>query len=187
MNRILLSNIGYELKRLFKYFSEQDLSNFNKTFNDKIYRWTRGISNPRYAVITENIMIGGQPSEKGLRRLVNRDYTLIINLREEFDYRQLVESEKIRYVYLPTGDDSSLTPEFLEEGISEIKNELENGGKVFIHCLEGLGRSATLLAAFFIHEGHSFENAIGKIREKRPFINPSKSQIEMLKWLEKRY
>ena len=187
MNRILLSNIGYELKRLFKYFREQDLSNFNKTFSDKIYRWTRGISNPRYAVITENIMIGGQPSEKGLRRLIKRDYTLIINLREEFDYSQLVEIEKIRYVYLPTADDSSLSPEYLEEGISVIKNELESGGKVFIHCLEGLGRSATLLAAFFIYEGHSLDNAMEKIREKRPFINPSNSQIEMLRWLEKKY
>lgn len=186
MTRILLSNYKYELKRLFKYFKEQDFNNFTKTFGDKIYRWTRGISNPRYAVITENIMIGGQPTEKGLKKLINKNYSLIINLRKEFDYENLVNIEKIRYVYLPTGDDNSISYEYLEKGILEIKSEVENGGKVFIHCLEGLGRSATLLAAYFIMEGCTCKTAIDRIKVKRPFINPSERQIEMLKQFEKK-
>lgn len=185
MTNILLTNYRYELKRLYKYFREQDFNNFTKTFGDKIYRWTRGISNPRYAVITEEIMIGGQPSEKGLNKLIKREYTLIINLREEFDYNSLVNIDKIRYLYLPTGDDSSLSRKNLEKGILEIKKEIESGGKVFIHCLEGLGRSATLLAAYFITEGYTLSNAIEKIKSRRPFINPSKSQIEMLEQFEK--
>lgn len=185
MSNIFLTNYRYELKRLYKYFKEQNFSNFTKTFADKLYRWTHGISNPKYSIITDNIMIGGQPSEKGLERLLNRGVTLIINLRGEFDYENLINTEKIKYIYLPTSDDNSISSDNLEIGINEIKKEIEKGGKVFIHCLEGLGRSVALLAAYFMDEqGLSYEESIAKIKVKRPFINPSNNQEAMLKKLD---
>ncbi len=185
MANIFLTNYRYELKRLYKYFKEQNLSNFSKTFADKLYRWTHGISNPKYSRITENIMIGGQPSEKGLDRLLSKGITLIINLRDEFDYKDLIDTSSVKYIYLPTVDDSSISKENLKSGIKEIKNEIEKGGIVYIHCLEGLGRSVALLAAYFMNEKNlSYKESIEKIKTKRPFINPSDSQELMLKKLD---
>lgn len=185
MANIFLTNYRYELKRLYKYFKEQNLSNFSRTFADKLYRWTHGISNPKYSKITENIMIGGQPSEKGLDRLKNKGISLLINLRDEFDYRELIDTNKIKYIYLPTEDDHPISLENMKTGIDEIKSEIENGGKVYIHCLEGLGRSVALLAAYFMKEKNlSYQESIEKIKAKRPFINPSNSQEIMLKKLD---
>jgi atypical dual specificity phosphatase len=37
-----------------------------------------------------------------------------------------------------------------------------------VHCAEGKGRTGTVLAAYLVYKGLSTDDAIKKVREKRP-------------------
>jgi len=64
-----------------------------------------------------------------------------------------------------------------------IADAIEGGGKVLVHCIRGVSRSATIVSAYLItayHIGH--EEAVQKVREKRPIARPNYGfmmQLEM--------
>lgn len=51
-----------------------------------------------------------------------------------------------------------------------INKELENGGKVIVHCKQGQQRSATIVCAFLVWKGvaNSLQEAIQIIKTKKP-------------------
>ncbi|MDR1396535.1 MAG: hypothetical protein LBJ14_02210 [Desulfarculales bacterium] len=57
---------------------------------------------------------------------------------------------------------------------------LHAGGKVFIHCRGGLGRTGTLAALLLIKEGIGAGDAITMVREARPGAVPYKCQNDWL-------
>ena len=59
-----------------------------------------------------------------------------------------------------------------------------NGGKVYIHCSAGVGRAPTMAAAYFLSRGHTLDEAIGMIKQVRPFINIMTPQMELLQKME---
>lgn len=135
----------------------------------------------RYSKITEQIWIGGQPRSVGFEKLAANGITAIVNMREEYNYEKQISLGSLRYLQLPIEDNGAPSFEHLCHGVDFIKSEVERGGTVYIHCWEGLGRSATLAVAYFIQEGSSLDEAFKIIRLKRPFIRPSKAQLELLK------
>ena len=70
-------------------------------------------------------------------------------------------------------------------GAKAIKTLIDNKIKVYVHCQRGHGRSPTLVAAYFILQGMSAEEAIKKIRNKRN-IHLTKTQIKSLKIFDKK-
>lgn len=57
-----------------------------------------------------------------------------------------------------------------------IKDSLENGGKVYIHCMCGVSRSVAIVCAYLSKEfGIEPKEAIKQIREIRPVANPNPS------------
>lgn len=59
------------------------------------------------------------------------------------------------------------------------------GGKVYVHCMLGVGRSVTLIAAYLVAEGMTVDDAWRLIRRRRPFIQPTEVQMAQLeRWAE---
>jgi len=81
---------------------------------------------------------------------------------------------------LPTDDNEAPTLEHLHEGVDFIRKIVKEGGKVYIHCWEGLGRSATMAAAYYVSTGKSIEDAWDHIKRRRSFVRPTRVQIERL-------
>ena len=91
------------------------------------------------------------------------------------------------FLWLPVKD---LTPPSLEQlklGAETLKFFEQEKIKVYVHCRLGHGRSPTLVAAYFIFQGRSTQEAIEAVREKRPEIHLEQSQVEALLQLEKKY
>jgi len=65
-------------------------------------------------------------------------------------------------------------------GATHIDSAVKNKEKIFVYCRLGHGRSPTLVAAYFILQGLSAQEAVAKIKEKRPEIHPVAEQIEAL-------
>jgi protein-tyrosine phosphatase len=104
--------------------------------------------------------------------------TAVVNLRAEFDDKN-VGIAPAHYLHLPTTDDSPPTLEQLGTGVAFIAAEVETGG-VYVHCGSGVGRAATMGAAYLVHTGLSPEEAWARIRQARPFIRPTAVQIEQI-------
>ena len=83
--------------------------------------------------------------------------------------------DDFRYLTLPLRDVRSETIFTTFTDSSEfISNALESGGKVLVHCVCGVSRSATLVAAYLIKEyGMNCNQAIDYIHSKRNIVNPN--------------
>jgi protein-tyrosine phosphatase len=123
--------------------------------------------------------VGGQYNRRGWPTLASRGITAVVNMRVEFDDNDAGIAPP-RYLHLPTIDDHAPTLEHLQQGVSFINEEVANGGGVYIHCKSGVGRAATMAAAYFVSSGLTPNEAWDRIREFRPFVRPTPVQIEQL-------
>lgn len=142
-------------------------------------RLITGAPTRRFSQITPNLHVGGQHSQRGWIRLTERGVTAIISMRGELDDREQGVAPA-SYLYLPTVDNHAPSLEHLTEGVNFIRHEIENGGAVYIHCWEGVGRAPTMVAAYLVSTGLPPEKAWERICSVRPFIRPVESQIHQI-------
>lgn len=169
-----------EVKRLAQMLVRQGVLLTLYAGADKLHRWVRGHPIPRYSRLSDDVWIGGQPSAKGLRYLAAQGVTGIVNLRGEHDYAHRVDAGRMRYLHLPTNDNEAPALDLLAAGVDFIRAEVDRGGRVYIHCWEGLGRGPTMAAAYFISRGETLPDAWACIRRVRPFVRPTEGQMQRL-------
>ena len=107
---------------------------------------------------------------EGVRGVVsmNEDYELQLMGMEQEAWKKL----GVRFLQLETTDIfSAPTQAKLRTGVGFMKEVVESGSSVYVHCKAGRTRSATLVAAYLIAEqGLKPEEAVAKMREVRPHI-----------------
>ena len=143
---------------------------------DHAVRMATGAPIRRVSQITPHLHVGGQYRRRGWPRLAARGITAVVNTRVEFDDNDAGIAPP-RYLYLPTVDDEPPTLEQLQEGAAFITEEIARGGGVYVHCGAGVGRAATMAAAYMVSTGLTPDQAWARIRTVRPFIRPKPVQI----------
>jgi dual specificity phosphatase 12 len=98
--------------------------------------------------------------------------THILNVAEECDV-----TERVGRTYLKLGarddDPSEDISRILPAALDFIDDALRGGGEVFVHCLEGVSRSACVVIAWMCtRRGMTYEDAIRFVRRARPLIDP---------------
>ena len=146
---------------------------------DKILRRTRGFSPPYISRVQPNLYVGGQHRRHGLARMRDLGIVAVVNMREESDDAQRGLALD-HYLWLSITDDTSPTPEELERGAEFIRHHIAEGHGVYIHCAAGVGRAPLMAAAYLVDTGMSAAQAWNTIRQARPFIRPTPSQITAL-------
>ena len=71
-------------------------------------------------------------------------------------------------VHVPVPDMDIPTVEQVDEVMSVIDKAKASNMGVAVHCLAGKGRTGTILAAYFVRQGLSADEAIRKVRDLRP-------------------
>ena len=143
---------------------------------DHLVRIISGAPLRSVSQITPNLHVGGQYRRRGWPKLAARGITAVVNLRAEFDDAAAGIAPH-RYLYLRTVDDEPPTLEQLREGIAFMAEEIAQGGGVYVHCGAGVGRAATLAAAYLVSTGLAPAQAWAHIREVRPFVRPKPAQV----------
>ena len=133
-----------------------------------------------YNYIDQGIYIGNnQCCSLGLAEVLEKEKIIAdISLEDErLDHPFGVES----YLWLPTKDLTPPSEEQLRLGIAHLQNLVSRQTRVYVHCKNGHGRSTTLVAAFFMSQGMTFDAAVNIIKDKRPGVHLDPSQEEMLR------
>jgi len=137
----------------------------------------------QFSEVTPQLYVGPQYRLPGKRLLEKQGIDACVNMRIERDDAAFGLALD-RYLHLPTVDDDAPSIEHLEQGVTFIREVIDDGGKVYIHCGAGVGRAPSMAAAYLMAEGHSLDEALAMIRKVRPFITITPPQMAQLKKLE---
>lgn len=134
--------------------------------------------------IMDNLYIGSMAAAQNKEALLKCKVTHIINsactLKNSFPN----DFEYLRIDNLLDSADANVK-QYFSSTTPFIKNALNSGGCVFVHCHAGISRSSTIIIAYLIEcLGFSFEDALKLCQSKRTKINPNQGFVKQLKELE---
>jgi len=146
---------------------------------DQFMRKLSGTPVWKYSRITPNLYVGGQ--HVSLEGMDLEGITAIVNMREDYysDEKRGIGGK--RHLHLATRDNTPPSLEALDKGADFIHQEINTGGKVYIHCGVGIGRAPSMAAAYLIkYENMTTASAMALITKTRPFIHLTRKQYQQL-------
>lgn len=146
---------------------------------DHVVRIISGAPLQCVSQITPQLHVGGQYRGRGWPRMRARGITAVVNVRVEFDDQEAGIAPP-RYLHLHVVDDQAPTLEQLRTGCVFIAEEVARDGVVYVHCGSGIGRAATMAAAYLMDTGRTEKEAWALIRTSRPFIRPTRPQLKQI-------
>lgn len=103
-----------------------------------------------------------------LRYLASLNLRAILTLTESPLPAPELTQAGVHALHLPVNDFTAPNPQQLLEAMDFIDRNQASGFGVYVHCLMGMGRTGTVLAAYLTRAGYTPEVAIQRIRELRP-------------------
>jgi atypical dual specificity phosphatase len=113
-----------------------------------------------------------------LRWLRKQGIQILLSLTEEAPRRDWINEAGLMVVHVPIIDMEAPTQEELDRCMSAIAKAQGRDLGVGIHCGAGLGRTGTVLAAYFVTKGLTAKNAMARIRRLRPGSIETEEQAE---------
>jgi atypical dual specificity phosphatase len=120
------------------------------------------IDRPRLAALAQ------PESAADLAWLRRQGIEVLVSLTEEPLPRHWVNEAGLMSVNVPVPDMEAPTERQFDRILDTVRKANSSGMGVAIHCTAGLGRTGTVLAAYFVAGGLSPRAALDKVRELRP-------------------
>ena len=120
------------------------------------------VDRPRLAALARP----GSPDD--LRWLRRHGIDVLVSLTEHPLPRHWLNDAGLLAVSIPVPDMSPPSERQLDHILATVKRANESNMGVAIHCAAGLGRTGTVLAAYFVSRGLGARDALRKVRELRP-------------------
>lgn len=136
--------------------------------------------------ITKNIALGTEFADNEIHMLVNNGIGAVLDLRSE-SYANMMKLKAMGIVYkrIPVMDNFSPNLSQFLDGVEYLDKCMNNGLRVYVHCMAGKGRSAVMVIAYLIKNGMAPIDAYSLVKERRPEANPSLQQILGIKQFER--
>jgi len=106
--------------------------------------------------------------------------TVLVSLTEKDIDQAALARNGLRNVHLPVHDREPPSVSQLQMLMLKMKRLLLAGDVLAVHCLAGLGRTGTVLAAWLVFEGVTAEEALRRVREIEPQYVQSEQQERSL-------
>ena len=136
--------------------------------------------------IVDNIYLGNISTSVYSDKLEQNGITHILSL---INGSYSMFPDKFIYKHIHINDDPWLSiDKYFDECIEFIEQSQQCNGKILIHCMCGISRSTTIIAAYLIKKYKmSHTNAILYLKNKNKFINPNDGFTLQLNRYEKNF
>ena len=144
---------------------------------------------PNFHWVTEHVAVGGCfPMDRAPELAARHGIRAVVDLRSEYrDDAEQLRTAGIDFLHLPTPDLEPATHEHLEAGVAFVRERIQRGEKVLIHCQHGIGRSALLALCVLVDQGFAPLDALIHAKDRREMVSPSRSQYDgWAGWLKAR-
>ena len=103
----------------------------------------------------------------------------VVDLREErCDDEAVLRVHGLEFLHLPTEDCCAIAPRMIDDGVVWVRQRLDAGTRVLIHCEHGIGRSALLALCTLVAGGAGPLDAMNRLKAARPVVAPGREQLE---------
>src|SRR5262249_5925451 len=158
--------------------------------DDGMSDWFRAYG---FADVRDQLLIGAYPLDAADVQMLGRlGVERVLNLVQDDEYgpgqRADVEialaDSGIHETRLELVDYGRLPPETLESAVDEVVAWLRAGERTYVHCRAGWQRSAAVAAGVIaVHDEIGIEQALDRVRARKPMANPLPEQREdLLSW-----
>jgi protein tyrosine phosphatase (PTP) superfamily phosphohydrolase (DUF442 family) len=132
--------------------------------------------------IDEHFCLGGALMFDDIERLQRQGVGAVINLcAERKDDQERLGQACMEYLWVPVIDMCAPTFEQIDQGVSWIERQLIADRVIYIHCAAGVGRSATLLASWYMYaHGVTVAKALSLLKTRHPQVSLTRRQIQRL-------
>ncbi len=116
---------------------------------------------------------GGHPGRAGdqadvLHAMERLGYDAILTLTEDALEPEPLAEFGFRYLHLPIVNMAAPSIEEGERAVAFLRERVDAGGQVYVHCYAGYGRTGAILAAYLVATGTGPFAAIERVRTVRP-------------------
>jgi hypothetical protein len=128
------------------------------------------ITNISYGIspITDSIFLGPYHAAQNLQYRNEYGITHILNCTPD----PLDGLPNIKVQQLNIHDGQWVDPDLVRFAVRVIDEAVKSGGKILVHCHAGISRSPSMVCAYFMYKGHSWDEALDFVRSKRPQVFP---------------
>lgn len=103
-----------------------------------------------------------------LEWLRSQGISLLVSLTEEPLPRSWVNDAGLLAMHIPIEDMHPPSQAQIDVAMSALAKAREQEMPVAVHCTAGFGRTGTILACWFVHQGMASQAAISRMRDLRP-------------------
>lgn len=136
-----------------------------------------------FSQITPDIYIGSEFFSHEIDKLKNLGITAILSLENRvYDIKNKLDQYGIDYEEVFVPDYTVPNSYAMEKAVNYIDSVISSGGKIYIHCIGGTGRSPLVLLTYLVKSGKNVLDALRFISEKR-YLYFSPKQIEYIYYL----
>ncbi len=133
-------------------------------------------------MIDENLLLGGALMFDDIERLQRQGVEAVVNLcAERRDDPHRLTKASMDYLWLPVIDTCAPTLQQIEFGLVWMEQQLRLDRKLYIHCAAGVGRSAMLLACWYVYDQRmSAPQALRFLKSRHPQVSLTRRQARRL-------
>ncbi len=160
-----------------------DKSSLNNTDLSEEQRSLQPIEENLWWVIPAKLAGVRKPLAEEIAGLQKAGIGAVVSVMDDPANLDLYQRLEIPYLWLPTKGGTAPSPKQIQELQNFVSTQNQLGRAVAVHCTSGRRRTGTMLAAYLIAAGSSYEQAMQIVQEANPDAELRSPQTTFLREL----